>query len=492
MANSGRSSLAATRALTDWGTSGAAWLLVLATAPAVTTATAVAMAAGVGGAVVMLTVLQRGYSRKAGVGRVFEHHIVMRAGLLTGAAVIIIDQVAGRRLGSAVLATVLATGAVQAGRFVVDRIEDRLRVRGSFVDRVIVLADGSDATDVLDLINEHAEAGWTILGCVGACAPEAAERGVAHIGASDDLVQTVSATSASIVVATADAFRNESTYTQLLALRRAGTDVRVHAGLRGIDHREVRAAPIGYDTLLCLENPRLLGCQRLVKRLLDVTLAVLVLMVTAPLLVIGAVAIKVEDRGPVIFRQRRVGRNGTTFAMPKLRSMSVDAERRIGDISHLNERGGGPLFKVAHDPRVTKVGRMLRATSIDELPQLISVIRGEMSLIGPRPALPSEVVQFDDRLASRHDVRPGVTGLWQVEERDNGSFEAYRRLDLYYVENWSLLLDLTILLHTVPAVIGRGWHALRPAAPSIVTSLAVSPVAAVLEPIDVSNELIAS
>ena len=269
--------------------------------------------------------------------------------------------------------------------------------------------------------------------------------------------------------------------------------MRVHAGLRGIDHREVRAAPIGHDTLLCLDVPRLLGFQRLLKRLLDVTLAALVLVVTAPIMMIGAVAIKVEDRGPVIFRQRRVGRNGTTFAMPKLRSMSVDAERRIGDITHLNERGGGPLFKVAHDPRVTKVGRLLRATSIDELPQLVSVIRGEMSLIGPRPALPSEVVQFDARLASRHDVRPGVTGLWQVEERDNGSFEAYRRLDLYYVENWSLLLDLTILVHTVPAVIGRGWRALRPAADrTTVTSVAVPAVATVLEPVDVPTELIAS
>ena len=114
-----------------------------------------------------------------------------------------------------------------------------------------------------------------------------------------------------------------------------------------------------------------------------------------------------------------------------------------------------------------------------------------MSLIGPRPALPSEVVQFDARLASRHDVRPGVTGLWQVEERDNGSFEAYRRLDLYYVENWSLLLDLTILLHTVPAVIGRGWRALRPADGSAVTTLAATPVAVTLEPVDVATELIA-
>ncbi len=491
MANSGRTSLAATRAITDWGTSAVIWLLVLSTTT-VTTATAVVMAAGIGGAVVILTVLQRGYSPKAGVGRVFEHRIVMRASLISGAAVIVLDETVDRGLTSSVLATALATGAVQAGRFVVDRIEDRLRVRGSFVDRVIVLADGSDATDVLDLITEHADAGWTVLGCVGACAPEAADRGVAHIGASDELVHTVSTTRASIVVATADALRCEATYAQLLALRRAGTDVRVHAGLRGIDHREVRAAPIGHDTLLCLDSPRLLGCQRFVKRLLDVTLASLVLVVTAPILAISAVAIKVDDGGPVIFRQRRVGRNGATFLMPKLRSMSVDAERRKGDLEHLNERGGGPLFKVAHDPRVTKIGRLLRASSIDELPQLISVIRGEMSLIGPRPALPSEVTQFDARLASRHDVRPGVTGLWQVEERDNGSFEAYRRLDLYYVDNWSLLLDVTILAHTVPAVLGRGWRALRPATQSAVASLQAPTIAGTLKSVELPNELMAS
>ena len=425
--------------------------------------------------------------------RVFEHRIVMRASLLTGTGVVVIDQLTGRTvgLGTTVLATVLATGAVQVGRFVVDRREQQLRERGSIADRVIVLGDGSDATDVLDLIGAHAAAGWTILGCVGVCASEAADRGMAYIGASDDLVRTVETTGATIVVATVDALRSEATYTQLLALRRAGTDVRVHAGLRGIDHREVRAAPMGHDTLLCLDSPRLLGCQRFVKRLLDVTLAAFVLMVTAPILAISAVAIKVEDGGPVVFRQRRVGRNGATFLMPKLRSMSVDAERRIDDIKHLNERGGGPLFKVADDPRVTKMGRLLRATSIDELPQLVSVIRGEMSLIGPRPALPSEVTQFDARLASRHDVRPGVTGLWQVEERDTGSFEAYRRLDLYYVDNWSLLLDLTILLHTVPAVIGRGWRALRPTDQRVVNTLPAAPAAA-LGTVELPNELIAS
>ena len=134
--------------------------------------------------------------------------------------------------------------------------------------------------------------------------------------------------------------------------------------------------------------------------------------------------------------------------------MVEDAEEQLVDLSVENERTG-PLFKLERDPRRTKVGRVLERTSIDELPQLINVLRGEMSLVGPRPALPQEVEQFDDELLGRQDVTPGITGLWQVEGRDNPEFEVYRRLDLFYVENWSVGLDLAIMLGTAQAVLGR-------------------------------------
>jgi lipopolysaccharide/colanic/teichoic acid biosynthesis glycosyltransferase len=186
-----------------------------------------------------------------------------------------------------------------------------------------------------------------------------------------------------------------------------------------------------------------------------------ILTLTAPLIALAAIAIKLDGGGPVLFRQMRVGRNGRTFQILKLRTMSGDAEHRLASLQHLNERDGGPLFKLTADPRVTRVGRLLRASSIDELPQLWNVVVGHMSLVGPRPALPSEAAVFDPRLATRHNVRPGVTGLWQLEGRDNPAFEEYRRLDVFYVENWSLLLDITILCATVPAVIGRGWRSLR-------------------------------
>jgi lipopolysaccharide/colanic/teichoic acid biosynthesis glycosyltransferase len=156
----------------------------------------------------------------------------------------------------------------------------------------------------------------------------------------------------------------------------------------------------------------------------------------------------------VLFKQTRVGTNGVHFKLYKFRTMVVDAEARLGALAERNDRSG-PLFKMANDPRVTRVGRFLRASSLDELPQVFNVLRGDMSLVGPRPALPAEVAMFDEELRDRTRVKPGITGLWQIEARDNPSFTAYRRLDLYYVENWSVSLDIVILLATVEHVITR-------------------------------------
>jgi lipopolysaccharide/colanic/teichoic acid biosynthesis glycosyltransferase len=164
--------------------------------------------------------------------------------------------------------------------------------------------------------------------------------------------------------------------------------------------------------------------------------------------------IKVEDRGPLFFKQVRIGRHGRPFTVYKFRTMVVNAEDRLKELQKENERAG-PLFKMTRDPRITRVGKFLRDSSLDELPQLLNVLRGEMSLVGPRPALPAEVAQFDPELRDRLKVKPGLTGLWQVEARDNPSFDAYRRLDLYYVENWSVSLDLIILLATVEHVTAR-------------------------------------
>jgi lipopolysaccharide/colanic/teichoic acid biosynthesis glycosyltransferase len=161
-----------------------------------------------------------------------------------------------------------------------------------------------------------------------------------------------------------------------------------------------------------------------------------------------------QDGGPVFFRQVRVGQDGHHFRVLKFRTMVVDAEAKLADLEAANERNG-PLFKMDRDPRITRIGRFLRNSSLDELPQLINVLRGEMSMVGPRPALPSEVANFDDMLLNRTKVLPGITGLWQVEARDNPSFSAYRRLDLFYVDNWSISLDLIIMMATVEQVVAK-------------------------------------
>ena len=190
------------------------------------------------------------------------------------------------------------------------------------------------------------------------------------------------------------------------------------------------------------------------KRSFDVAGAGLGLALVSPILLAAAIAIRLDSKGPVLFRQVRVGRNSEPFGVLKLRTMVVDAEDHLAELTDQNE-ADGPLFKMANDPRITRVGKVLRKTSIDELPQFWNVLQGQMSLVGPRPALPHETEEWDALLTQRLRVKPGITGMWQVSGRSDTSFEDYTRLDLYYVDNWSLATDLAILAKTVPVVLLR-------------------------------------
>lgn len=193
---------------------------------------------------------------------------------------------------------------------------------------------------------------------------------------------------------------------------------------------------------------------RIIKRTLDLTIASAILLILSPVLLTAAIAIKVSSPGPVFFRQPRWGRRGETFYIYKLRSMRTDAEDVRAELMTDNEVDG-PLFKVREDPRITKIGAFLRRTSVDELPQLINVLRGDMSLVGPRPFVPSEAAQIDGAAARRYEVLPGMTGLWQVSGRSELSYEDLRHLDTVYVSSWSLWWDLRILAHTPAAVLRR-------------------------------------
>jgi len=207
----------------------------------------------------------------------------------------------------------------------------------------------------------------------------------------------------------------------------------------------------GGDYMLTLFRQRALG-QLLAKRIMDAALSALMLAATSPLLVLTAIAIKLTSAGPVLFVQKRVGMNRRTFNFYKFRSMYVDAEARRAALAHLNEMDG-PVFKMKNDPRVTPLGRLLRMTSIDELPQLVNVLSGQMSLVGPRPPLPAEVEQYEWLYRKRLSIKPGITCLWQVSGRSHLSFKQWMELDQRYIDNWSLWLDLKILFQTIPAVL---------------------------------------
>lgn len=194
------------------------------------------------------------------------------------------------------------------------------------------------------------------------------------------------------------------------------------------------------------------------KRVLDVTVAIIAIVLTAPIMLITAILIKLESPGPVIFKQVRVGKDGEHFYCYKFRSMYVDAEQRLSELQAKNE-ADGPVFKMKRDPRVTRVGRVIRKLSIDELPQLFNVLKGEMSLVGPRPALPSEVAKYTYEQLGRLHAIPGITGLQQVSGRSDLDFKRWVELDLQYIAEQSIWKDIEILLRTIPAVLlGRGAY----------------------------------
>jgi exopolysaccharide biosynthesis polyprenyl glycosylphosphotransferase len=211
--------------------------------------------------------------------------------------------------------------------------------------------------------------------------------------------------------------------------------------------REVAGMP-----LISLKGVSFTPWNMALKRSFDIAVASFVTLLGLPAWLTLAGLVKVTSPGPVFYRQERVGKGGETFKMYKFRTMVVDADKRMAELREQNE-ADGPIFKIKHDPRVTSVGRWMRKFSLDEFPQLLNVLKGEMSLVGPRPPLPSEADAYTERHWRRLEVLPGMTGLWQVSGRSDLTFEEMIRLDLYYIQNWSVRFDVTMLLRTVPAVL---------------------------------------
>jgi exopolysaccharide biosynthesis polyprenyl glycosylphosphotransferase len=238
------------------------------------------------------------------------------------------------------------------------------------------------------------------------------------------------------------------------AVRLEGVEVRITATLPEVLSSRVAVQSLGGVTALSLRPVRLTGTQALVKRVFDVVIATTGIVVLSPIWAVVAIAVKVSSSGSVLYRQVRVGQRGRPFTMLKFRTMRVGADAQVED---LRARHGVDdlMFKLADDPRVTPVGRFMRRWSVDELPQLLNVVGGQMSLVGPRPPLPAEVTRYEEWQFDRLEVPPGISGLWQVSGRSDLSFDDCVRLDLFYVENWSLAYDLYILAKTVPVLLSR-------------------------------------
>jgi exopolysaccharide biosynthesis polyprenyl glycosylphosphotransferase len=189
----------------------------------------------------------------------------------------------------------------------------------------------------------------------------------------------------------------------------------------------------------------------LIKRVIDILFSTVALILLSPVLLAVAIAVKLDSRGPIFYSSERIGKKGRVFSCTKFRTMVRDAEKRRADVMHMNERDG-VLFKISNDPRITSVGRFLRKYSLDELPQFFNVLKGDMSIVGPRPPLASEVQEYKLNHLRRLDVTPGITGLWQVQARQDPSFDSYISLDVTYIDNWSIWLDLKIIMRTIIVV----------------------------------------
>ena len=395
--------------------------------------------------------------------RSVENAALIRACVLGGVAAFLVAprvQAHELRVRTLVVGQVLSFLFVLLGRTTYRALLRRARRLGRFIRPVALIGTGDEAYELLQLMVEEPELGYLVIGVIGdQTETENRKFSVPYLGPTNEAVTIMRANQVHGAIIGASSLSFQELNETVRSLLQADMHVQISGGLLGFDASRLRANPIGREAAFYLEQVQLSGWQSRVKRALDTVLAGIGLVLSLP--IIGAFALWVRrDGGPAFFKQQRVGQDGKPFIMVKLRTMVVDAEGQLNTLLHKNERKG-PLFKMNDDPRFTTAGRLMDATSINELPQLWNVLKGEMSLVGPRPALAREVANFSDRLLMRHRVKPGITGLWQVESRDDPSFADYERCDVFYVENWSVRLDLMIIFQTVAEVLNRASRLVR-------------------------------
>ena len=363
--------------------------------------------------------------------------------------------------GFVVVALPLALVFDLIGRYGARKYLHFLRRRSRAMTGMLLVGDARGIADFTALLRRDRFAGMRV---VGACVPTElldddetlqalADVDVPLLGDVDSVLHAVEISKAdTVAIVSSSRLGPERLRWISWQLEGTPTDLVVSPGLIEIAGPRLHIQPVAGLPLVHVEEPEFAGFRRLVKGVFDRSIATLVLALLAPVALGVVLAVRLTSRGPVFFRQQRVGRGGRLFTMIKFRSMYVNAEERKRELEERNVNSDGLWFKIPDDPRITPVGRFIRKYSLDELPQLFNVLTGRMSLVGPRPNLPSEVAKYEPDMRRRLLVKPGITGLWQVSGRNDLSWQETVQLDLRYVENWSLGYDLMILWKTPSAV----------------------------------------
>jgi len=396
-----------------------------------------------------------------------EYSRVWAATMTEFGAIAIVSMLLKLDIARGYLAIALPLGllGLTLNRRLARRLVVALRRRGQMLNAVLAVGELESVRALAESVARHPEDGYTV---VAACIPGRGGDRVTHLPDLGDVpvypddgnfAPAIRSSRADTVAVTSTDHLGPRGFRDLSwQLDKLDVDLVVSPGMVDLAGPRLRIRSLARVPLIQIAKPRYEGAKGFQKRAFDACFSAAVLLAASPVLLAAAMAIKITTNGPVFYTAERIGLNGEPFRMIKFRTMVVDAEKRLQELTHLNETDG-LLFKIRSDPRVTTVGRHLRHYSIDELPQFINVLRGQMSVVGPRPPLAKEVAEYDDLVRRRLLVRPGITGLWQVSGRSDLSWDDSIRLDLSYVENWSMLKDLAIALMTVRVVLrGSGAY----------------------------------
>lgn len=385
-----------------------------------------------------------------------EYKRVIMASFTMAAAVSIVSYLLKAEFPRAVyiLLFSIGTAVLVTARFTRRQLMATAHRHGALLTPILVVGESGHVDSVAKVLRRETWLGYRVVGAATSDRSLVTPSGLPVLGAAADAVSLIREHQAEAVIFAEGSFASPADFRRMAwELEAEDVHMIVVPTLTDVSAQRLEVRPVGGLPLVDVDRPQAIEAARWIKRSFDLIGSALLLLIGAPLMAAVALAIKLEDGGPVVFRQARVGLKGEVFDCLKFRSMCIDAEAKLAALQAQNE-GAGPLFKMTHDPRITRVGRFIRRFSLDELPQLWNAFRGDMSLVGPRPALPSEVAQYDSDTRRRLDVRPGLTGLWQVSGRSNLSWDDTVRLDLYYVDNWSMVQDLMILAKTAKAVVG--------------------------------------